>query len=546
MNKQTSQPEFVDYVSMVWRRRYTVLLAAGIFACVTFVAFNFVPRRYTGRAVFERNGDVVGAYTSKNMPASFDTLKKMLTVDLTESQAIRKALTGLGYVDRLEKDASGRLTLDASAQLNRTIQAIRRNLRASWVVKTSHVDRVAVSLSSTDPVLAYTLPNQLIDNYIVDTREKLLDQLRSSKAFLSQQIAAAGETLAQLRSQRYVFLRSHPSVLPKNPHVLTDRIRQVEAQLEELRGDRKALDHKLAMMTNLANNTAGVPNPAHVEVKGQITRLQEQLALKQNVYRMTENHPRVRKIMRSIAEAQVRLTALSPMIADTSSAGQSTAVVTKMGINDIRREQKHLDNAIARSEKLHQQYLKAEVNFLPIARQYERISDLIAQSESEERMWRENLTRVQMALQAEQNGTRTHLKMVKAAAPIYRPSWPALWHVFSLALGGGLGFGALLAILMTRWSRTFASGTEAKETLGLPLLGTVGPILSPAAQRLLAIRRYVLAPAAVCLLVLVTLLAATGVVMSMNYPGKYAYIMEQVTPTARAVWQGMQNLLGLI
>ena len=206
----------------------------------------------------------------------------------------------------------------------------------------------------------------------------------------------------------------------------------------------------------------------------------------------------------------------------------------------------HLDNAIARSEKLHQQYLKAEVNFLPIARQYERISDLIAQSESEERMWRENLTRVQMALQAEQNGTRTHLKMVKAAAPIYRPSWPALWHVFSLALGGGLGFGALLAILMTRWSRTFASGTEAKETLGLPLLGTVGPILSPAAQRLLAIRRYVLAPAAVCLLVLVTLLAATGVVMSMNYPGKYAYIMEQVTPTARAVWQGMQNLLGLI
>jgi hypothetical protein len=121
-----------------------------------------------------------------------------------------------------------------------------------------------------------------------------------------------------------------------------------------------------------------------------------------------------------------------------------------------------------------------------------------------------------------------------------------LWHVFGLALGGGVAFGTLLAIGMARLSRKFASGDEAQEMLGLPLLGAIGPIYSPSARRMRAIRRYVLAPAMACLLMVATVVAAAGVVMATNYPGKYAQVMEQVTPTTRAMWHGVQSLLGSI
>ena len=136
--------------------------------------------------------------------------------------------------------------------------------------------------------------------------------------------------------------------------------------------------------------------------------------------------------------------------------------------------------------------------------------------------------------------------MVRAAAPVYRPVWPALWHVFGLAILGGVTFGIALAIVASRVTRCFDTAEEARGELGLPVLGVIGPILTPAARRLRAIRRYVLAPATVALLLLITVLAAAGVVMSTNYPGRYAQIIEHFAPTTRAMWNGVQNLLGLI
>jgi len=544
MNKQGLQLGFTDYVGMVWRRRKTALLLAGPFACITFVAFNFVPRHYTARTVFERHGDTIARRTEKTVPESFTNLKPMLMTDLTDGEAVRRALRKLGHLDRFDRDWAGALTGDGEAEAARMTRTVQKGLRPMWVVKSANVDRVALSLTSTDPVLAYTVPNQLVRDYIDATHKRLVEQLGQSLKFLSERIDLAKATAAEVRTQRHAFLAKHPDTMPENPQILTERLRQIDTEMETLQQQQKFAADRLAELQPTVEaggafrGGGGKANPAYVAVARKIVDLEKQIAHLRDDYRMTEKHPRLVKLSKALAAQQAELAGIPPRLAGPR--------VVNPAVAQARIELSRFDRLIARKQELRERYQIAQANFVPVAREYQCLTDRIEQAEAEVGMWRHNRAEVQMALDAERNGSRTHMGVVKPAALVTRPSWPALWHVFGLALGGGVIFGITVVILMTRLSRSFASPEDARESLGLPLLGVVGPILSPTARRLRALRRYLLIPAMTCILVAITVVAAATVVMSTNYPVKYAQIVQQVTPVARSAWHGMRNLLGAI
>ena len=518
------------------------LLAMGLFACAIFIAFNFVSRQYTAQAVFERHGDVISASTAKSLTASFSTLKPMLSYDLGGEPAVRQALIQIGYADHLPKDAAGKLTPDGAAELDRLVVRTTRDIRCSWLLKSINQDRVKLTLTGTDPVLAYSLTNQLVNNYIAQTRKKLLEQLADSEIFLTEQIALAKEKHEKLRETRFNFLKSNPNMLPDNPQFMSQQIEDLDVQTETLQHRREDLGRRLEALARELEQSSEtvVPNADYIETANLKKGLERDL-LSSRKLGMTEMHPKVLKLQRLIVDQQEKL---DSMHTGTAVLADNPAAEARM--EDITVSIERIDVELARKHTARQRYTKAQVNSLPIAMEYQRITDAIGVAEREAKMWDTNRATVQMALQAERNDKRTHFKFTNPASLTYRPSWPALWHVFALALAGGVVFGVILSILSDRLSRHFSSASEAKETLGLPMLGVIGPILTPAARRVLAIRRYVLLPAAVCLLVLIAAIAAAGVVMSTNYPGKYAQLMEQVSPTTRAAWYSVRSLLGLM
>ncbi len=549
MNAHSSQLGFTDYVAMVWTRRSTALFAAGLFACVTFIAFNFVPRRYAATCVFERQGNLISARTD-GLPENFENLKPLLVHHTTGNEAVRQALDDLGYMDNLPADAAGQLTPDASVRLGRLVNSVQRNLHFSWIIRRKDRDRMSLRLTDGDPVLAYTLPNQLVKNYIASTQKELIAQLSTSATYLNQQIASADEKLDKLQEQRYNFLKGHPDMLPNNPQFLTRQIERLRTELEDLHQHRTGLDSRLASLKDIEINGMAntVVNPEHTEAMTAVTTLEAQLDDLRKTHTMTDRHPKVIRLTGHIAAAQATADRLPQRVeADMDPAVAAIGKTrTTMQIEDVRAEWARLTTQENRMTAALGRYTTAQANFLPVAREFGRITNRLGELDKEKRMWQENQVKVQRALAAEKNGTRTHLEVIRAAAPVYRPSWPALWHVFTLAIGGGLAFGVILVIMISRLSRCFDSAEEARTELGLPVLGVIGPILTPAARRVRAIRRYVLVPATVAVLLGVTFLAAAGVVMSTNYPGRYAQIIEHLAPTTRAMWRGVQSLLGLI
>ncbi len=544
MNKQGLQLGFTDYVAMVWRRRKPAMLLAVVFACVTFVAFNFVPRRYTAKAVFERHGDTIARRTEKTVPESFSNLKPMLMTDLTDTSAIRQTLADLGYLDRFDKNADGTFTAEAEVEVARLSRTVQKGLRPMWVVKSASVDRVALSLTSCDPVLSYMVPNRLVKNYIVATRQRLLEQLGESLDFLSERIDSAKVKAVQFREQRHAFLSQHPDAMPEHPQILVERVQQIDMELETLQQQRKLAADQLASLeptveaAKTPDGVAGGLTPEYVVQRRKVTDLEKQIAHLRDDYRMTDKHPKLVKLNKALKAEQAELARTPQRIAGTP--------MTNPAAEKVRIELGRLDRLIVQKEQRRERFQTAQASFVPVAREYRRLTDRIEQADEEVNMWRQNRAEVHMALDAEKNGSRTHMRVIKPAVLVHRPSWPALWHVFVLALGGGTLFGIITVILMTRLSRCFASGEEATESLGLPLLGVVGPIISPAARRLRAIRRFLLVPALTCLLISITVLAAAAVVLSTNYPVKYTQIMQQVTPMTRSAWHGVRAFLGAI
>lgn len=549
---ENKQLGLTEYAAIVWRRRNTAMLAAGLFACLSLIAFNFVPRKYSAKAVFERRGDVIAARV-KNMPESFENKRPMMEFELIGEQAIRTALEDLGYVDGLKMGLSGELSPEAAGKLGALVASLHRNLRASWQVRGQDVDRVSVSMTCTDPVLTYALPNQLVENYIEKTRKEIVEQLRSSATFLQEQVDAAEAEVADLTAQRYSFLKGHPGMLPEDPQILNDRILRASDEIEDLQLRRKELTESLTSLNallrgeglgHLAGNTA--PNPEYEELSEAVRDLRGEIEFLRQERRMTDRHPRMMKLKQALQDARDRLATVPPTLAVPMHQSQAATVSLTMKIKNMENEVKSVDLSMARARKRLESLKTAQANFMPLAQEYQELSDRILAAQNEAGLWRKHLADVQMSLEAEQNGSRTLLSIVQPARRVYRPSWPSLWHVFLVSFGGGVAFGCALAIILESIGHCFETVKSARDQIGLPVLGVIGPIYSPAVRRIRAIRRYVLAPAGVAMLLLVMLIAAAGVVISAQNPGKYARIMEHFTPLTRAMWNGVQGLWGMI
>ena len=552
MNEPKPQLSLSDYLGIVWRRRRTALLLAGLFACATFIVFNFTPRRYTAEAVFERRGDAVSARTDRNIPEKFPNLKPLLRFELTGIPAIRTALDDLGYVERLQQDASGRPVPDGQARLSDATNRIQKDLEITWVVSSEHVDRVALQFTNTDPVLTQRLPNQLVSNYIRNTRRELLEQLGSSCGFLTERVRTSRETLANLREQRYNFALAYPDMLPDNPRFYTERVAQLDQELDDLRQRRQAVEARLNTLRDLEAAPAlpppSSPNPEYASAVARIEQLKRELDNAYRLDRMTEKHPKVAVLLETLQQAREELKGIPAEVEGPAADPALSPSDRGPRLLEIAQAQSDLEQAareLTRKEEVRQRYEKVQASLMPVTQEYQRLTALIEDAENDATVWQRNLAEVQMALDAERNGTRTHLGVVRLAEPVFQPSWPPLWFVFGLALGGGLVFAAVAVILRERLARSFVSTAQICEALALPVLAVVGPILGPAARRARAIRRYALAPALTALVLAIMALAAAGVVISTKYPGEYARFMEQLHPAARAVWTGTRSLLGV-
>lgn len=193
---------------IVGHRWRLALVGLAVVGAAAFWCSQYLRRQYTATTMFERRDDVVlQNLVPSNSPYGFGHLKATTALDMTGLRALPKAMVTTGVLPAETFSSEGALTERERAALDAALS--RHKVRAAMrlVQSSPTLDLVSLGCDANHPGMARQIVVALRDNYIADTRARIREILRGTRAFfagevgrLQQQSTLAGLSVLDLRS----------------------------------------------------------------------------------------------------------------------------------------------------------------------------------------------------------------------------------------------------------------------------------------------------------------------------------------------------------
>jgi len=403
---------------VLWYLRVSLTWALA-FALIGLVLAHHIPLEYTGTAIFERRGDAADTTGGHDGVDSYASYKLSLFHDMKGETAVEAIVCRLGLTRGLPHNTEGELTEDGEAGKEELIQRIRDNIEVEWEVKSDFLDLVSVTVTDPDPNLAQQIPNELVRNYIENTRSRLQANLTASREFLGAMTERCRARLRELEADRLAFEAEYAPMPLDDPAQLVQRIEAAAKELADLHGQRQAAEVRLwAAEKRFQQLARSFPKQAKALGLGAAEPL------------TTPGSPEAGPDADSLA-----VTVLIDARADWELASQE--------VEDLLRAAERVARRLVKLQAL-------EAEFGPKVQQRPEMNEKIEKEQAELARWQERLARVEAALAAETARRRTHLTVVQAAREQFLPSSPRLMPLLLWGSAGsllaGLVAGSLSAV----------------------------------------------------------------------------------------------------
>ena len=471
MTEKLEEKTLKDVLMVIFSHFKVFSIGAAVFVTVALAASHYIPVKYTSTAMFERRSDSV-ADTLKNSPnESFQTMRLTMQQELASPAAVEKAIDELGVVKEFPRGADGKLTPQALAEKQNLIRTVLANITIDWKVRSEEVDLIAISCNSNNPNLAEQIPNLIIKQYITYASEKILERLRASREFLSKQVAECNLRLAELKTKKLDFETQYGDLLYDGTVDLKDRIQELESDLETRRLQRNIARQKVDQVQTLIRSNR------IKSLNDQMRQLKNELDVCLSLNEMTEEHPKVKSLKNRIAlltqkiqenqKGELVLSEEGKDGVDGNLALQLVSAESEFRIitDDQDRLQKRLTT-----------YKAVMTQSVPLREEYLKITKPLEDQQALTRRWQARLVDVEMTISTEVGNRRTQLTKVQTANRPIKPTFPPLWAVVVVAVGGGLVFGYGLSFLAGTMDHTFRKPQEAAELFGIPVVGATSEI----------------------------------------------------------------------
>ncbi|HUT57282.1 MAG TPA: hypothetical protein VNA25_05345 [Phycisphaerae bacterium] len=570
MAEETQKKTPRDLLRAVFRHRTLFLASAALFAFATLVGACWWPLKYTAIAKLERRSDPASEDLVRGRSESFDALKMTLQHELVGTNAVEAAAEELekkGLLPALPRGQDGKLMAEGKMLRQGLVRNLSADLKVIFEVRSQEVDLVSVSFTDPDPRLAQELPNMLITNYINRISEQIVTNLTSSRDFLQTKVDEANTRFTELTRKRIDFETKYAGMLPDNPGALQQEIQRVTTDMDTVRRQQALAKQKLDQIKSILGRSAapeGDGSAAESALSAErdyrdatqdLARLQDQqqqyqrsLDESRTLLHMTEKHPRVVALRKQIdgldkriAELKVRLPDLEKRLRE-SRAGALVGPASGETVLDPgrQRDQEMLQANLTIQETTAQSEYQMATNELerlqarqaalqgimnnygPVRQEYLEMIKEVTDQQAEVDRWQKRRTEVQMALAAEAAKHRTHLTQVELAQEQFKPSSPKLLYVLALAIVGGLAFGGGLVFLTNTVDRSITTTEEAAAHFGLPVLGSIGEIMTAPQRARRKMIRWGLGPVAAVVAALAIGAAALNIALWLNSREQYS------------------------
>lgn len=541
-----------DLIRIVAWRRWHFLIAMAIGTVLAMISSLFWPRQYTARCVIERQDDLsLSSIVSANSPFGFQTYRLGLPVELQGLDAVKAAIEAVGMSRGLPRDVHGALTLEGQQRLQLMAEGIGKRIEPVFLQKSERLDLIEVSFRWSDPKEAQQLLTKLKDNYIERTRGLIVDNMKKARDFFDGEekryaklLADAEQDLDKIKMDaggdpsKPGFIEGELTKLEADKNLLLQKKREHDRALKSAEKSLASLNQQITSVATRPSASAPAPTTSPADAYALIAQIEKEIrdledAIENNrvLRQMTPQHPDMVALHAKLDRKRAHLdrarhgapTATAPasnlpldlpaLLLERQKTEQYIALVREL-IADVVDDIAGVEARIAAWQSKKPDLLEAQQKYRIRLKEYE-------QARAEHGRWRDWRDQVQRFLSAEVSQRGIQLSTKEEAQPVLKASSPTFAWVLIVSLGFGTAVGAGVVVLTEFFDRSFRTALQVSRSLGLPILESIDEILTPPVKLRRFIRRAIVLPS--ILTVLLVMLTGAGVVayVSLEQPDRY-------------------------
>lgn len=496
-NNNEQQTALFEMWSILWRYRWRFILPCfGVMVAVLLVSL-MLPRKYRSDAVFEVRTDLVlKEMTSRGATDAFQVPRSSITEQLSGEVAIDQLIL------RIEPQLRDIGAVKSSFDLQQLRLDLLRRVNVRWDLASQQLDRVRVSYTGSNPAVTRLVTNNLVENYIEQTRAEMDTRLNESAQFFREEQSRSRQFIEGIENQMLKFEIEHAALLPENPLNIQNQLLENKQELDQLLAQREsqltrleALHEALDQEPETVEAVVLGMNPERDEMLSKKRELQAQLETNINVYRMREQHPDIIAIKERIAALDQSIEGIDDQVVTARNLVQNPRHNEyTLAITRAKGELQSVDDKVSAIRTNLESLGASSAKMFPARSEYRKLDRQLAEARDDLKFWETNLRRVELALAAENGDRGIDLAFVKRAGAVWKPVSPNLTQVLLACVLIGSIAGSLGVFFAHRTETTYHDGQKLAEDLDIPLIGTVSEVITRQERRARRIRNLILYP----------------------------------------------------
>ena len=460
-------------VHQVWRRRWLALAVAWGVALAGWVAVALIPNTYESRArVFVQMQSILPnqvGITAQEREGDLNRVKQTLTSTENLEKVVRRTELNLLV-------ASPR---DLAVQVARLRESIKVTAQPDNMFEISSTAKVSGFSNRQNAKLSAATVQNLLDIFAESNLSGDSEETSQGLAFLDEQLRAREQQLQEAEQRRVEFEQRYLGLLPGEGSIgqrmtaARSELAGIEQQLMQAQSSLAALRSQLAS-TPPSMPAYGGGDSGTGGARGQIAALEGQLAAA-TAKGWTESHPDVIALRAQIAR-------LRPMAAREQPGAGMMPNPSYVSLRAMAAEREGQVQAAA-SRKAQLQADLAQLGTRQasepgVAAEQERLNrdyDVLKQQYDKLLTDRE-LVRLRSDVQAKTEPVR--FKVIDPPSQPNVPLTPNRPLLLTLVLAVALAAGVAVAFVMGQIQTTFPTQNRLADVTGLPVLGSIGEVVT--------------------------------------------------------------------
>lgn len=462
-------------VHAVWMRRWIALAVAWAVCLAGWVVVSRIPNKFESTArVQVQLRQVLPSQGAAALQAQQAQDIDRVRQTLTSAMNLEKVVRGTALANTVQTD------VDVAARVAGLQNAIK------VVAVQDDLFEISATLANGglsdrgNAKLAQSIVQKMIDIFIETNLQNSRDQTGQDLTFLDQQIAQRQKQLQDKENARQAFNAQYLGGLPGTGS-LSDRMDQAQTQINQADSDLSAAKFSLEAINGQLGSTApslpgvggAVAGPAHAR----LATIESQIA-DGRARGWTDQHPDMQALISQLGAA--RAAASREGVGGVAAAQNPTYVALKAQQADRAAKVAELTDRKAQLQA-QLEVLKQKLASDPdaAARQAQLDNDIesLKQTYSQLTDSREQL-RLQSQVQTQTNAVK--FQVIDPPTLPGGPTSPNRPLLLAGVLIAGIGAGIGAAFALARVQTTFATAGRLERASGMPVIGSIGRVLTGA------------------------------------------------------------------